>query len=209
MELWKNRVRKRSARFVVVAGQAAIEGGDRNVGGGRKGGATTTEEDDDKPGVVCLSAVKDERIEALPRNLLPAPPPAKRKKSNTKKRSRADQSDDVDDKGDASTKKGKPGTAFSGLEAAVREVLGSYVPRSSEHLPFYCRVCATQLSNLEEFERHQRTEFHQTAVKVERAVSYCKLCRKQLTSPAQLREHVVSRPHKDRLERVRRNHHRR
>jgi hypothetical protein len=95
---------------------------------------------------------------------------------------------------------------LAGLESAVREVLDSYVPRSSERLPFYCRACAVQLASLQEFRDHQQTNSHRTAVDVERIASFCRLCRKQLTSPAQLREHLQSRPHKERLERTKQNH---
>jgi hypothetical protein len=102
-----------------------------------------------------------------------------------------------------------PRDVTRGLESAVREVLDSYVPRSSERLPFYCRVCAVQYANLDEFRSHQSTDAHIAAADVDRKVSYCKLCRKQLTSPAQLREHLQSRPHRDRLERTKQNHRRR
>ena len=57
--------------------------------------------------------------------------------------------------------------------------------------------------NEQEFFGHKQSDFHKTAVEVERKASYCKLCRKQLTSPEQLKEHLTSRPHKERMDRAR------
>ncbi len=90
-----------------------------------------------------------------------------------------------------------------GLRDAVLEVLQGYVARSSERIPFYCRVCSHQSSNEEEFFAHKKTEFHKTAVEVERKKTFCKLCRKQLTSLVQMQEHLESRPHKEKLEYMR------
>ena len=87
-----------------------------------------------------------------------------------------------------------------GLRGAVLEVLQGYVPRSSERIPFYCRVCSHTSSNEEEFIAHKKTEFHKTAVQVEKKKTYCKLCRKQLTSLVQMEEHLQSRPHRDKLD---------
>lgn len=78
-------------------------------------------------------------------------------------------------------------------------VLESVRPR----LPFYCRPCATQFANLQEWEDHRATDAHKEATRLERKASYCKLCRKQLTSPLQLKEHLKSRPHRERLDRMR------
>ena len=87
-----------------------------------------------------------------------------------------------------------------GLRQAVLEVLQGYVPRSSEKLPFYCRVCSHQSTSEEEFLEHKQTAFHKTAVQVERKNTYCKLCRKQLTSIVQMQEHLKSGPHRERLD---------
>lgn len=157
---------------------------------------TNSETEDDSRGtVLCLSSVQKDRIEPLPSNLLPS----NRKRSlkgidrvNASERDDADQSN-----------KKKSKLVSSGLEAAVKEVLDGYVPRSSERLPFYCRVCAQQMSDEDSFTTHKETEFHTTAVEMERKRSFCKLCRKQLTSPAQLQEHLSSRPHRERLDWVR------
>lgn len=152
--------------------------------------------------VISLSKSKDEKIESLPASLLPAA----RKRTlkgvdsvsatgdNKKtKRKRTDR-----DSGDASGEQ----NVSEGLKFAVQEILRGYQPRSSERLPFYCRVCAKQFENEDTFNSHKEETFHKTAVMMERKASFCKLCRKQLTSPAQLKEHLHSKPHKQRLQTV-------
>ena len=141
-------------------------------------------------GMVCLSALKDDRIESLPSQFLPAVP----KKGCSKKGAPAPNR--------KRTKQQQQQGQRCGLAKAVQEVLGGYVARSSEKLPFYCRVCQKQYSNENEFFEHRTSEFHKTASEAERKASYCKLCRKQLTSPAQMNEHLASMPHKERLRRV-------
>ena len=133
-------------------------------------------------GIVCLSSLKNERIESLPEQYLPQAPKTRSATGKQRKKSNDDQ--------------------CSGLEKAVKEVLSGYVPRSSERIPFYCRVCQKQYSNEKEFFEHRTSEFHVAAAEAERKASYCKLCRKQLTSPAQLQEHLKSKPHKERLQRL-------
>jgi hypothetical protein len=136
--------------------------------------------------VVCLSSLAKERIAPLPSSCLPQ---NKKRKLNG-----------IDENVVARPKKQK---VSSGLEEAVREVLSEYVARSSEKLPFYCRVCAKQYTNEKEFFDHKGGDFHMAAVEMERKASFCKLCRKQFTSPVQLKEHVSSRPHRERLQKVR------
>jgi len=138
---------------------------------------------DDKT-VINISSVKNERIEALAVDQLP---PVRDKVSNPRSRPQKKQKAEIHD---------------DGLTKAVKEVLSGYKPRSSERLPFYCRVCAKQYDNEEEFFAHKSDNFHKRAVQMERKASYCKLCRKQLTSPVQLREHLQSRPHKERLQAI-------
>ena len=53
-----------------------------------------------------------------------------------------------------------------------------------------------------EFQQHKQTEFHKVAVQAERKASKCNLCRKQFTSVIQLREHLASRPHRQRMDRM-------
>lgn len=137
--------------------------------------------------VVCLSAVAQDRIAPLPESCLP----------KTKKRSLRG-IDEIPQQN-----RPKKSNVSTGLRDAVKEVLSSYVARSSERLPFYCRVCAVQETNEQDFFEHKATDFHKAAVEVERKASFCKLCRKQFTSPVQLKEHISSRPHKERLAQVR------
>lgn len=136
--------------------------------------------------VVCLSSVAQERIAPLPSSCLP------QNKKRTLK--------GIDEKVAARPKRQN---VSSGLEEAVREVLSGYVARSSEKLPFYCRVCAKQYTSEKEFFDHKERDFHKAAVEMERKASFCKLCRKQFTSPVQLKEHVSSRPHRERLGKMR------
>lgn len=139
--------------------------------------------------ILNLSKLKNERIDRLSAQNLP---------SNSKRTLK------IDRKGQQNSKKLKGGPQQqepSGLEAAVKEVLDGYVPRSAEKLPFYCRYCSKQLGDKEEWTSHQYTEFHKKAVAMERKRTYCKLCRKQLTSIVQMNEHLKSRPHRQELER--------
>lgn len=140
--------------------------------------------DPSEQAVISLSSLAQHRIAPLPESALPKI----RKKRGS------------EDKLGSKPKKAKK---MDGLELAVKEVLSGYVARSSERLPFYCRVCAKQYDNKEEFFAHKQTDFHKTAVEAERKISYCKLCQKQFTSPVQLKEHLTSRPHKEKLHRVR------
>ncbi|CAB9518294.1 Zinc-finger double-stranded RNA-binding [Seminavis robusta] len=164
--------------------------------------ASEREPTDDAGGVISLSTLAEDRISALPTSCLPS---NKRRKlkgidgdnsagktiSNGERKSNKRKRDDSQ----------KSTTEISaGLKAAVKVVLNGYVARSNEKIPFYCRVCAKQYADSDEFFQHKRTEFHKAAVEMEKKASYCKLCRKQLTSPVQLQEHLHSKPHKDRLQ---------
>jgi hypothetical protein len=138
----------------------------------------------DNAAILSLSSFADDRVESLPTTCLPVPG----RYSLTKKR-----------KG----KKTHQPEVKSGLQKAVEEVLGGYTARSSEKIPFYCRFCSKQYENETAFYEHKDSEFHKTAVALERKATYCKLCRKQFTSPVQMKEHLSSRPHKQRLQTVR------
>jgi hypothetical protein len=146
---------------------------------------TPTNVNSKEPAVICLSQLSDERIQPLPTTCLPAI----RRKRN---------SEEV-----GTNKKKEKKTKVDGLQEAVKEVLAGYVARSAERLPFYCRVCSKQYDTKDQFFEHKNTEFHRTAVDMERKASFCKLCQKQFTSPVQLKEHLTSKPHKERLQRVR------
>jgi hypothetical protein len=153
------------------------------------------EEDSKEPAVLSLSSLADDRIDALPANLLPVP--------HGKKRLLKGIDQDYIEEERARKRSKHEYEPSAGLRAAVKEVLDGYKPRSSERLPFYCRVCSKQFDNKEEFLEHRTTEFHLTAEAMEKKATFCKLCRKQLTSPAQMKEHLMSRPHKERLRTVR------
>lgn len=90
-------------------------------------------------------------------------------------------------------------TRISGLEKTVKELLTNYIPAALEKKAFYCRICRTESENLESFEMHKKSEFHNIAAKMEQKMSYCSLCRKQFTSPNQLAEHLSGKGHKDYL----------
>ena len=144
-------------------------------------------------GILSFSASKDARIEPLPASHLPKI--QRKRRSTTLDQQSSSSSAKKAKKGSAN----RQGQASSGLEKAVQEVLDGYVARSSERIPFYCRVCAQQYENLHDFTIHKQSDFHKTAVRLEQKRTYCKLCRKQLTSPIQMKEHLQSRPHKERL----------
>jgi hypothetical protein len=137
----------------------------------------------DGKGVLSLSQFADDRVEGLASTCLPVPG----KYSLKKKRDKPKQQPAVK----------------SGLQKAVEEVLGGYTARSSERIPFYCRFCSKQYDNETDFFEHRSSEFHKTAVALEKKATYCKLCRKQFTSPVQMKEHLASRPHKQRLQNAR------
>jgi hypothetical protein len=145
-----------------------------------EGSGDEDDEASDDAGFLSLSKFAKDRIESLPTTALPMP-------------GRYNSRD-----GTKRAKKKTP-VVSAGLREAVKEVLDGYKARSSERLPFYCRVCAKQYDNETEFFDHRSTQFHKTAVDMEKKASYCKMCRKQLTSPEQMKEHLKSRPHKDRL----------
>mmetsp|Transcript_14814 Transcript_14814/g.30647 ORF Transcript_14814/g.30647 Transcript_14814/m.30647 type:complete len:176 (+) Transcript_14814:584-1111(+) len=141
---------------------------------------------DNEAAVLSLSEFANDRVESLSSTCLPVPG-----KYSLKKRKKAER------------KQSQPTAEKSGLQKAVEEVLGGYKARSSEKIPFYCRFCSKQYENEDAFHAHKTTEFHKTAVAMEKKATYCKLCRKQFTSPVQMKEHLSSRPHKQRLQNVR------
>ena len=76
-------------------------------------------------GAICLSECASDFIAPLPKTVLPT---NKRKKLK------------IDSEEDGSNENGSGGFS-DGLRDAVKEVLSGYVARSSEKIPFYCRVC--------------------------------------------------------------------
>lgn len=87
----------------------------------------------------------------------------------------------------------------SGLEKTVRELLMNYIPQSVEKKAFFCRICRVESVCIDSFELHKLSELHDIAAKMEKKMSFCSLCRKQFTSPAQLKEHIQGKGHKDYL----------
>ena len=136
-------------------------------------------------GIICLSSLSDQKISSLDKTLLP---------TNKRKRLKA-----IDEEEHSKKKKQTHG---SGLKDAVQELLKGYVARSSHKIPFYCRVCAIQSTNIQEFNQHKQTALHKRAVQVERKACYCRLCQKQFTSPIQMKEHLSSKPHRDKMDYV-------
>lgn len=165
------------------------------------------ESSEEEAAVVCLSAVAHERIDPLPAHVLP---------SNKRRRLKIDQADELPTQAACGNRDSEGKTRFvkkkgkrdpkpraedkSSMLAAVKEMIAGYVARSSERIPFYCRVCQVQSDNESQFLMHKQTELHKLAVKEEQKASYCKVCRKQLTSVVQLQEHLSSKPHRDRME---------
>ncbi|KAG7371453.1 zinc-finger double-stranded RNA-binding protein [Nitzschia inconspicua] len=157
-------------------------------------------QDNPEPTVLSLSKFSDDRVEHLPEEALPIPgryhpnnntdSTTKKKKSQKRKREPSSTTEETE----------RTGNKMDGLQQAVKEVLEGYQARSSERLPFYCRYCAHQFDNENDFNQHKTTDFHRTAVATERKLTYCKLCRLQLTSPVQMKEHLTSRPHQQRLQ---------
>lgn len=140
----------------------------------------------EESGVLSLSKFSDNKIASLPATALPQP--GRYKASGERRRVKTPKQSAVE--------------IPDGLREAVKEVLSGYKARSSEKLPFYCRVCQVQYTSADEFFQHKQTQFHKTAVAMERKATYCKLCRKQLTSPDQMKEHLVSKPHRMRLQKM-------
>ena len=93
----------------------------------------------------------------------------------------------------------------SGLEATVREMLRNYVPASHEKRPFWCRICRHQAEDQAGMIAHKKSDDHATAAKIEAKMSHCNLCHKQFTSPAQLKEHLNAKAHKERMDKVKRS----
>lgn len=85
------------------------------------------------------------------------------------------------------------------MEEAAKKALGFYVPRSSEKIPFFCRVCQYQGTSIEEFEKHRLSQTHEVATNVEKKMSFCRICRKQFTSINQLEEHLLGNGHKEKF----------
>jgi len=197
-----------------------------------KAAQALAETDDSGRVVKLVSSLASERIIPLSRTYLPTAacgaqslkPGQKLKDSDEiarekkekadKKRARieAEERDGTEDsrkkkkRGDAEAAAEKEKTSHqSGLEATVREMLRNYQPASMEKRPFWCRICRHQAEDQKGMIAHRKSDDHATAAKIEAKMSHCNLCHKQFTSPAQLKEHLNAKAHKERLEKVKRS----
>eukprot|EP00978_Attheya_sp_CCMP212_P036666 scaffold168042_cov48-Attheya_sp.AAC.2 len=173
-----------------------------SIGGDIIGSPSDNTKSDD---IICLSSVADDRIAPLPSTALPQMTRRTLKNidgagdtNNSKNSSSLEGGNKKRKRRSEKTKEDLE--EDNSIRDTVKEMLGTYVARSSERLPFYCRVCALQLTNEDEFLTHRRTNFHKMAVQVEQKATYCRLCRKQFTSPIQMQEHLASRPHKQKMD---------
>lgn len=191
--------------------------------------AKLVEQTDDSGRIIKLtSSLATERITPLPKSLLPTSTcgsqslkPGERPKDSVdiereKKRRAELKRVRIADEHTRSSKEGAyakrakasssnnahSSSSNSGLEATVKELLRNYQPASAEKRPFWCRICRHQAADESTFLAHKTTELHIAAAKAELKMSYCNLCRKQFTSPIQLREHLVAKGHKAKLEKV-------
>ncbi|CAM9444013.1 unnamed protein product, partial [Ectocarpus sp. 6 AP-2014] len=135
-----------------------------------------------------VSPLEAEKIEPLPAHLLPRPGCGVHKDKKKKNKPSA-----------AVGTTALPGPS-QGLDSAVKELLANYEARSSERVPFYCRVCKFQGDSLEALEKHKEEPLHVEAAKKERKISKCSLCKKQFTSPPQLQEHLAGKAHLEKLQ---------
>eukprot|EP00903_Cladosiphon_okamuranus_P009534 g9082.t1 len=161
-------------------------------------GASTANGREHRRQLKLVSPLETEKIEPLPAHLLPRPG-CGMPKANSKKKPKSNKAKGRP-KGEGG---GAAGPAQSqGLDSAVKELLANYEARSSERVPFYCRVCQFQGESLEDLQRHKEEPLHLEAAKKERKVSTCSLCKKQFTSPPQLKEHLAGKAHLERLQAV-------
>ena len=163
--------------------------------------STASDAPQEKAGVISLSTLATDRIAALPEAHLPSN--KRRTLKGIDKATASSEEPKAKRRKKASSAETTGNNISDGLRAAVKQVLDGYTPRSNEKILFYCRVSAKQYKDGDEFFEHKKGDFHKAAVELEKKASYCKLCRKQLTSPVQLKEHLHSKPHKDRLQLLR------
>lgn len=86
-----------------------------------------------------VSPLDSEKIQPLPAHLLPRPGCGVAKSNKSLKKSKKRPRVDVDTPSGSAT----PGPS-RGLDSAVKELMANYEARSSERVPFYCRVCQFQ-----------------------------------------------------------------
>ena len=154
------------------------------------------EKDSDGNVVRMLSVLNDDRIEPLPKRMLPVALYSKRVDINGKKNISETKKRVVQFKDDESQSK-KPA---SSKIYSVQAYKDNYEPASMVGAPFWCRVCQWLGQDLNDFKSHSICVDHLSKLEIERKASSCKLCRKQFTSPLQLKEHLHGAAHKAKLQ---------
>lgn len=115
------------------------DGSDERPEDDDNGAATTTLERRRRQLKKLVSPLDAEKIEPLPAHLLPRPGCGTQKDDKKKKKKKTGpKAKDVDGTAAAAPAPSR------GLDSAVKELLANYEARSSERVPFYCRVCQFQ-----------------------------------------------------------------
>jgi hypothetical protein len=156
------------------------------------------EKDDSGNLVRFISKSNFDRITPLPKKYLPLPfySNIKRMKKSVvdKRDKRISRKNEVKNEVENEVKDKR-----SEVEKTYREKLKNYKSISGDKKSFYCRICCYQANDLDDLNQHRDSTEHSIASEIELKMSYCKLCKKQFTSPAQLKEHIQARPHKEKL----------
>lgn len=116
------------------------------------GAASSSSSRESRGQLKLASPLEAEKIEPLPAHLLPRPgcgvPKDKKKKKKPKKpkkpKSGAKGEGGGGGGGDTAAAAAAGPAPSQGLDSAVKELLANYEARSSERVPFYCRVCQFQ-----------------------------------------------------------------
>lgn len=133
----------------------------------------------DATGVVSLSALASERIEALPETMLP---PKRKTALPTKSDSRKRPSE-------------------TDKQLAILEMV-----TAPKKVPFQCKPCAFIGKNMEDFNAHRETPEHLARQQNPSKNWECKLCSKSFTSQSQLDEHRVGKWHQQRAQQKKERH---
>ncbi|KAG7398195.1 hypothetical protein PHYBOEH_011518 [Phytophthora boehmeriae] len=156
--------------------------------GSSEDSSSDSDSDDDtkKAVVVNLSAYASDRIESLPKKMLPAvrssaslPPAKKRRKTQQQENELAAQKA-LEDLGDALS-----------------------FPKK---VPFACKPCGFIGKNLEEFQAHRASKEHLERQQSGMKKLHCVLCDKSFTSNEQLDEHRAGKWHKQRAQQKKARH---
>lgn len=134
---------------------------------------------EDGGGVLSLSAYADERVEALPAQLLPPAESSASALAHGGKPKRKN--------------KDKAPSATAAQLALLDEI------DWPKKVPFACKPCGFVGEDMAAFEAHRRSEAHQARAAVGQGRLQCALCAKAFTSPSQLAEHKAGKWHQQRL----------